>query len=125
MGKLSACLLLAATLVAAGCNRQDTERLSNIGKKLAARAESVTAPVRQELGAQLSSLSGTPESRVSTRLRWDKLLAEANIEVRGTPEAIELKGTVKSEDQRRRAVEIAETTTGVGKVSDALQVAEK
>lgn len=116
---------ISLVLLAVGCNRQDTERLGSIGKKIAAQAEAATAPLRQEWGAQLPPLGTSAESRVSARLRWDKSLADARIEVRATPEAIELKGNVNSEEQRRRAVQIAESTTGVSKVSDSLQVAEK
>ena len=122
MGRLGACLMVLSVALVAACNRQDTERLSNIGNKLASRAEAATSPVRQQWGAHVASLAASAESRVTARLRWDKMLADAAVEVSGNADTVELKGTVKNEDQRRRAIEIAESTTGVNKVNDSLQI---
>ena len=62
------------------------------------------------------------ENRVKTRLHWDRALAEASIEVHATDKAVELKGTLSSQEQVRRAVELAESTVGVDRVVNSLQV---
>jgi hypothetical protein len=129
MGKVRArvWLLLGLAALTAGCSRQDTERLARIGKHLGARAEALTADCRASLG---SNWNGVGEdvglgARVWARLRWDKALAELPIQVQAAGATIDLKGTVRDLTQRRRAVELAESTTGVEKVNDQLQVAER
>jgi osmotically-inducible protein OsmY len=61
-------------------------------------------------------------ARVDARLRWDKSLEGAHIEVRATSADIALRGTLRDESQRPRAVELAESTLGVDKVSDEMTV---
>jgi hypothetical protein len=64
-------------------------------------------------------------SRVSGRLRWDKMLADVPIEVVQIQAGeVELRGTVTHPDQKRRALELAESTAGVDRVADSLQFAE-
>ena len=63
--------------------------------------------------------------RVSARLRWDKSLVDAKIEVSEAGTTVELKGTVGEPAQKQRALELAESTAGVEKVTDSLEVATK
>jgi osmotically-inducible protein OsmY len=60
--------------------------------------------------------------RVSARLRWDKTLSEAPIDVQTNGAVVELRGKVRDLTQRRRAVELAGTTAGVEKVNDLLEM---
>ena len=55
------------------------------------------------------------------KARWDKELADAPIQLAAKEAVIELRGTVKSADQRKKAVELAESTEGVDKVVDLLE----
>jgi osmotically-inducible protein OsmY len=112
--------------LATGCSRQDTERLARIGKRVAARAEALTADCQAGLGTSWSGAGSAVGvgSRVAARIRWDKDLAELTIQVHATGSTVELKGTVRELAQRRRAVELAESTTGVEKVNDRLQISE-
>ncbi len=122
MGKRSGVTICLAGLLAlvSGCKRQDTESLGRIGRKVLDRAHVATAGFQEKLSGLKGNL-GLHE-RVSHRLRWDKALAELTVEVNGTGAEVELKGIVKTADQKRRAVELAETTAGVERVSDSLQV---
>jgi osmotically-inducible protein OsmY len=61
-------------------------------------------------------------ARVSARLRWDKTLEAASIQVHADGETVQLRGTVRDLEQRRRAVELAGSTVGVKLVIDELQV---
>jgi osmotically-inducible protein OsmY len=117
-------LLLAVglVLVAAGCNREDSQRLARVGHKIVAKAEQLTGGTQERLVSGLpvvqndSGLAG----RVSNRLRWDTAVADADITVRAQGDVIELRGTAESLQQRRRAIELAETTVGVTRVVDLL-----
>jgi hypothetical protein len=118
--------LLAGLVAAAGCTREDAGRLARVGRKGLDRARAALATVTCDLPADWQSgaeglQDGGLDLRVSARLRWDKTLAAIPIEVKSSGGVVELRGKVQGLTQRRRAVEIAETTAGVEKVSDLLQ----
>ncbi len=113
-----------------GCNNQDTQRLAEVGRVTAHKIEEVTGgspdKVRAGLASVSSHLDDAPlDRRVAVRIRWDKLMADALIDVQGSDKQIELTGTVVSEEQHRRAIEIAEATAGVEAVVDKIQVKEQ
>lgn len=112
-------------LVLVGCNRQDTEALSRIGRKMTVHARSQA----DDLGAKLdlrfaSRKEPTLQEKVQDRLRFENTLTDIAFEVHVHDKEVELKGTVKTDLQRQRAVELAETTAGVDKVTNSLQIAE-
>src|SRR5437868_8365536 len=117
-------LLLAAglVLVAAGCNRQDSQRLARVGQKLVEKAEQLTGGTQEKLVAGLPNVQENTglAARVSSRLRWDVAVADADITVRVQGNVVELRGSAESLQQRRRAVELAETTVGVSRVVDLI-----
>jgi osmotically-inducible protein OsmY len=119
-------LVTVLVLLSGACNRQDAERLGRIGRKAVERTEGLTGHVRDSLTTGWQSVcSGAEESsvpaRVMARLRLDKSLADATIEVELKDGVIELRGQVADLPQRRRAIELAESTIGVAKVADKLQ----
>lgn len=122
-------LLLGLALVAAGCG-QDADILARVGKKSMSKVEGLAGETAGQMAQRLESLRpGIAEpalvDRVSCRLRWDQALAGASIQVRlADGGAIELTGTATDAGQRRRAVELAESTAGVAKVIDLLTVPE-
>ncbi len=127
MGKLTTAgwLLLGLSALAAGCSRQDTERLARVGKRVADRFEALTADCRAGFGGSWNGGAPGLSGRVAARLRWDKGLAGLSLQVHATGGgAVQLKGTVHDLTQRQRAVELAESTAGVEKVTDQLQVNE-
>jgi BON domain len=106
-------------LLGAGCGRHDTEALSRIGRKLADRAETWIGEFKERL-----DLGGgnSVETRVTQRLRWDKALADQPIEVKSRGADIELGGILSDPALKNRAVELAQSTTGVGNVVDNIQL---
>src|SRR5689334_2429780 len=110
-----------ACLALAGCTQADTDTLARMSRKVVDRsnraAETIRAQVEDDLkhlphGESASKEAGLKE-RVEARLRFDALLADAKIEVHVTAAEVELRGTVKSDAQRRRASDLVETTAGV------------
>jgi osmotically-inducible protein OsmY len=69
-----------------------------------------------------ASVSTTPlDARVRWRIRWDKALAGADIEVDSPMGGVvHLRGVVNDLSRQRRALELAETTEGVDKVINEL-----
>jgi osmotically-inducible protein OsmY len=121
-------LFVALALLPCACEQQDAERLARVARKAEENAQAVTGVAEGKLNNGLQAVrAGWDEmaldARVAMRLRWDKALGETHIQVHVDGNAILLKGTVSQEDQKRRAVELAEATVGVDKVTDALLVA--
>ena len=109
----------------AGCGKGDADRLARVWRKAASQVRDETGPARGKLSRGWHALSGEADpsdlgSLVATRLRHDKGLAGAVIEVRADGDVVELKGHVESADQRRRAVEVTRNTVGVRDVVDGL-----
>lgn len=120
-------LLLA--LAAAGCADQDAERMSRIGRILAGKADVLTVGANK-LAAGWQAMRGdlddaALDARVSSRLRWDKALAGAAVQVHADGSTISLEGSVTDAAQRHRAVELAESTAGVDKVNDQLRLPDQ
>lgn len=120
-------LVLSVALAACGCS-QDADRLGRVCHKVAAKFDGVTEGLRGKLhngaGAVRGSLSeASLDSRVALRLLWDKEMAGAEVQVSAAgPGVVELRGTVADLRQRRRAIQLAETTVGIDNVHDALTV---
>jgi osmotically-inducible protein OsmY len=119
---------LAVTVAAAvGCTNQDSDHLTRIAGKVAARFDGLGDNANDKLSAGWRALHAdidelALDARVSARLRWEKTLAGSHIQVQANGGIVELKGTVHNLEQRRRAVEVAESTVGTEKVSDLLEV---
>jgi len=114
--------VLAIVLVSgAGCNRQDIDGLGRIGRKVLERSQAAASPLREKFDHTLQGIGALGlRQRVQHRLQWDKTLAETSIEVAVTDNEVELKGALKRDEQRRRALDLTETTIGVERVIDHL-----
>ncbi len=105
------------------CNRQDTDGLGRIGRKVLDRTQVAVSPLREKFDHTLKGIGATSvKDRVQQRLQWDKALAETSIAVTVSDNVVQLKGNLKNAEQRRRALELAESTVGVDRVTDELQV---
>ena len=63
-------------------------------------------------------------ARVYSRVRWDKALEHETIEIDvQASDAVVLRGSVRSETAKRKAIELARDTVGVARVVDELTVA--
>ena len=121
--------LLIALLGVGGCAKQDADRLAHIAQKTGQKLDHLTGGMRSKVAGGWHAARGslgeaTLDSRVETRLKWDKALANADIQAKTTaPGVVELKGTVADETQRQRAIDLANSTDGVASVTDSLEVA--
>ena len=119
-------LCLALACAAAGCG-QDADCLARVGTKSAAKLGAMTGGARARLSDGWQAVRGsvgeaTLNSRVAVRLRWDKELAGADVQVQSpAPGVIRLRGTVANLAQRQRAVALARSTQGVEVVTDELK----
>ena len=124
-------------LTPSGCEKEDPEHLANLAKKVASRAEPAvntldaqwiqrfrTSPEAPPAPLPAAVPVGEPDvvARVTSRLRYEKSLAGSSIQVVAIEGGLELKGKVQGAAQKKRAVELAESTTGVDRVSESLEV---
>jgi hypothetical protein len=111
-------VMMGSVVAATGCERQDAERLTRVGWKVADKLQGLV-PDKTPWGASWSPVpDGSLEARVRARFEADKYLAPLNIEVIATDHGVRLRGRVADEVLKRRAVELAESTVGVEKVAD-------
>ena len=119
--------LIATCLVASGCQNKDAEHLAEFGSRLAETVRNWAGPN----GRPIRGLESVPlrigelalDARVTARLKWDKELAESPIQAKSIGESVvELTGKVGTTEAQRRAVELAQTTVGVEKVIDKLEI---
>ncbi len=132
-----AVLLALFCLTPSGCEKEDPEHLANLAKKVAARAEPMANALDAQWIQRLRAGQETPPApppaavpvaepdvvaRVTARLRYEKSLSGTSIQVAAIESGLELKGKVQSAAQKKRAVELAESTTGVDRVTESLEV---
>jgi BON domain len=123
---LATSAFLCVVTLCAGCNRQDTECLSRIGRKIGAHAKSSAGDVGGKLDlGWAGKREPTLQEKIQDRLRFENTLTDVIFEVNVKDKEVELKGTVKNPLQRQRAIELAETLAGVEKVTDAIQVRDE
>ena len=125
-GVIASAIVLAFVMMSAGCNRQDTECLSRIGRKVAVHTKRNTGDIGSKLDVSWAGAKREPtlQEKVQDRLRWENTLTDVTFDVSVKDKQVELKGTVKTAQQRQRALELAETLAGVDKVTDAITVKE-
>jgi osmotically-inducible protein OsmY len=129
MGSLSrrGAVILTAALGMVGCGGEDTEQLAKVARRSAARFEEMTGGAPNKVADSLTTMRANwnelaLDARVSLRLRWDKDLQGAQIQVHASNGSLELKGSVRDLAQRQRAVQLAQTTVGVADVRDGLEM---
>jgi predicted oxidoreductase len=112
------------TLASAGCEERELAAMRKVGQRVLDKGETWLQAAGQRLGvppvpeaAAAGTQSDLLAQRVRHRLLWDRKLAELAIIVQVQGDEVRLSGSVANEDLRRRAVELAETTVGVGKVT--------
>jgi osmotically-inducible protein OsmY len=127
MGKLSKGTALLAALALAGCGSEDTELLAKVARLSASKVDEMTGGAPDKVAASLDTMRASwnepaLDARVSLRLRWERDLQHAAIQVHAKNGIVELRGNVRDMAQRQRAVQVARTTAGVVEVVDGLEV---
>ena len=119
-------VLLALATMSAGCNRHDTDCLARIGRKVAAHTKNGAGDFGSKLDVSWAGAKKEPtlQEKIQDRLRWENTLTDVTFEVLVVNKEVELKGTVKTAQQRQRAIELAETVVGVDKVTDSIALRE-
>jgi hypothetical protein len=122
--RLILAIVIFSATWSAGCNRQDTDCLSRIGRKLAAHTKRGAGEVGAKVDISWPGSRKEPslQEKVQDRLRWENTLSDVTLEVNVKDKEIELKGVVKTAQQRLRAIELTETLAGVDKVTDSIAV---
>ncbi len=109
------------------CKKTDAEILTKVGRTasnqvMAAMPErsAVAGPLAQMTAPDLSG----PADRVRVRLKTDTAVSTLNLNVTADGDVVKLSGKADTSGQRERAVQLAQTTTGVAKVEHEIAVPE-
>jgi hypothetical protein len=117
-------------LAAAGCESRDADILLRIANKATGHVEALVGGTRGKVVGGVHAVRGslgesTADSRVATRLRWDRLLVGSEIQVFTNGHgSVRLEGTVPDASAREWAVNLARSTAGVETVIDNLTIPE-
>jgi osmotically-inducible protein OsmY len=115
--------------LACGCGNQDADHLGRVCRKAVDKMEMMVGGKKGNLAngfiAFRASLGeATLDSRVSSRLNWEKVLSDVHIQVKVVkPGMVKLSGKVREFQQRLRAADVALATLGVDNVVNELIVA--
>lgn len=117
-----------ALLAVTGCKDADRDQLRKVGSQTGSNLQDLAGGPRGKTAGILQGVRGTlslrnSDDRVAARLRFDKGMQGADVTVKLlSPGVVELTGKVRSAEQKQLAVELANGTVGVEKVSDKLEV---
>jgi hypothetical protein len=119
--------LAVIVILGLGCSDQDSACLARIGARLGTKVDMLTGGAESRLAngwkavrANLDDMA--LDTRVSARLLWDKEMEGSHVQVQASDGEIILQGTVRDLVQKKRATLLSETTVGVDKVTDNLEV---
>lgn len=116
-------IVFVAVLSLAGCDEREMAALRKVGKRVIDKTEGLVQEAAERLAARAPepAAAATPDlaQRVRGRLQWDRKLAGQAIAVQIQGDEVRLSGAVKDEALRQRAVDLAESTLGVAKVTTA------
>jgi osmotically-inducible protein OsmY len=114
-------IVLWAVLSLAGCEERELAALRKVGQRVVDKTEGLVQEAAERLAARAPEPAAvdTPDlaQRVRGRLQWDRKLAGQTITVQVQGDEVRLSGAIKDESLRQRAVELAESTLGVAKVT--------
>jgi hyperosmotically inducible protein len=97
--------------------RVDTQKAKEVGAEVGAK----TAEAANRAGAVLNE--GALTAKIKSKMALDDLVRARTIDVTTSGQVVTLSGTVASEAERTRAVQLARETAGVSQVVDRLTVA--
>jgi hypothetical protein len=122
---LQATIALPALVVFGGCKGSDADVLARVFRRAGEKIEAAAGGSPGQFAGRLRSATspyGLAE-RVQTRLRWDRHLDGASVEVESpSPGVVKLKGKAPDLAKKQRALELARATTGVTEVIDELRL---
>jgi osmotically-inducible protein OsmY len=114
--------LAAATLAQdQGPATKAGQKLDEVGRSLKRGLQDAGESLRSQFARARESVHNMGiESRVYGRLHWDKLLADAALDIQNQNGVVILRGTVANAKAKARALELAKETVGVIQVVDQL-----
>jgi hypothetical protein len=123
MNRMLPAALLAVVVASPAAWGQDGP-LRRAGRALDSAGKNIRSRVETEVArGQATAIERDLASRVTLRLSWDKPLVDSAIRLEVRPDGTTvLRGSVRTEANKRRAVDLVENTVGVTRVVDELAV---
>jgi hyperosmotically inducible protein len=103
------------------------EEVGTTGTEMADRARDATAEVGDRAGAAASQAKialedGALTAKIKSKMALDDTVKALNLDVDTNGSVVTISGTVASENERTRALQLARETEGVTQVVDRIQV---
>ena len=117
-------LITTAPAQAQGTGKKIGAKLDEVGRDLKGGLKSAGNEIKEQFSSVKTSVENMGvESRVYSRIHWDKALADATIELTASQDGvITLDGSVATSQAKSHAAKLAQETLGVTKVVDRLAV---
>ena len=117
-------LIATTSAQAQGTGKKIGAKLDEVGRDLKGGLKSAGNEMKEQFASVKTSVENMGvESRVYSRIHWDKALADATIELTTSQDGvITLDGSVATAQVKSHAAKLAQETLGVTKVVDRLAV---
>ena len=117
-------LIATAPAQAQGTGTKIGAKLDEVGRDIKGGLKSAGGEIKEQFASVKTSVENMGvESRVYSRIHWDKALADATIELTTIQDGvITLDGSVATAQAKSHAANLAQETLGVTKVIDRLAV---
>jgi hyperosmotically inducible protein len=110
---------LARTRAERPIDRIDTSKAREVGKEIGTKASEAASV------AQAALADGSITAKIKAKMTLDDTVQAGDIHVDYTNGVVTLTGTVRSNAERKRAVDLARETKGVRSVTDRLRTADR
>jgi hyperosmotically inducible periplasmic protein len=110
---------LARTTAERPIDRIDTTKAREVGREIGSKASEAAAV------AQAAIADGSITAKIKAKMTLDDTIQAGDIHVDYANGVVTLTGTVHSNAERKRAVDLARETKGVKSVTDRLRAAER
>ena len=117
-------LIATASAQAQGTGKKIGAKLDEVGRDIKGGLKTAGSEIKEQFASVKTTVENMGvESRVYSRIHWDKALADATIELTASQDGvITLDGSVATAQAKSQAAKLAQETLGVTKVVDRLAV---
>ncbi len=124
---LRGALLIWSCFLLTGCDEKELQKIRKVGDKALDKAGQLALDAWNKMQRPGIEPTATTESyslvqKIQFRIQWDQQLTEVPIQISVEHNQVKLNGEVPSEELKKRALDLVQSTKGVEKVIDLLTI---